>query len=214
MSYGHNPYVIYEPLPYDSMDNGVESVGVGRNNALSYHNQSPTLSQTQLQPSSNSYSPYMYGFKRINISGIIQSLGKPDLIDPYKGGVIIWKKNTLKQRNIGLLKRVEITDDPVIINNPIPHVGSVTCWMNLSLNKDQERSISNCLGPVCMYDSARKWVQIRSHNLGVNIVIYGLLVKYKSSKISLPSQTKLSDYFGFGQQYSPVKLISAMKKLI
>ena len=221
MNYSYNQYTDYGPDPVSAYAEEQTNYSPAYTTQeiypqpQSYINQSyqplqPQQPQQQLQqqPSDNEY-----GFKKINLNKIIGFLGQPDLIDPYRGGVVVWKRKTLKRRGLSLLKRVEVSDEPPILSSPVPHIASVTCWFNAPLTIYQRREVSQ-VNPLYIYDCGKKWMMIRTHDIGVNITLYSLLLKYKRGKISLSelsSPKLIKKYFIFGQKVNLVKLIKSFK---
>ena len=62
--------------------------------------------------------------------------GRPDLIDKSKGGVAIWKRETLKKRGYPWY-RIEIHDEQIPHNDPANHFDFLYTWYPIDIPENK-----------------------------------------------------------------------------
>src|SRR3989338_255249 len=110
-------------------------------------------------------------------------LGMPDLIDPTRGGMAIWKEETLRSRGYGYLKRVMIMDERGF---------SLYTYIRIRIPRDRVTEILS-INRNLTYDQEKKWLRYRGPDLHTNLaimalvtlVVHGKVTRYQVSRYNL-----------------------------
>ena len=124
--------------------------------------------------------------KVIHIPGIkdlIRQIGVPDVTDMKYGGLAVWAKPTLKKKNFGFLRRVEIIDEQVGSTTPVPHNGNVYIWVRMKPNNEQQSKILQ-LSKNMFYDRKKELMIIRSNSLDTAVAMAALVILYLRGNVS------------------------------
>ena len=106
---------------------------------------------------------------------VVREFGPPDLVDRRKGGVAIWKCQTLKERGFPWY-RVEIHDELVPHSKSLPHTDFLYTWYKIDIPKHlipRVLSISDSI----TYDPLRQLLRARCHFHGANVATLWLAMK-------------------------------------
>lgn len=119
---------------------------------------------------------------------LIDKYGDPDVIDSSKGGVAIWKKNTLHSRG-HCWERVEIHDEQIPHNLPGPHVDFMYTWYKLNVPKNKITDV-RALSDSITYDPLKKLIRARCHFSGANTATLLLAKLIANNKITIDEAKK------------------------
>ncbi len=117
------------------------------------------------------------------LSDVITELGPPDLMDPTKGGVAIWKESTLKTRG-KCWKRVEIHDEQIPHMQPAPHTDFLYTWYKIAIPPHRINDV-RALSKSVTYDPLKKEIRARCHFMGANKATLLLAMYIVTGKMTL-----------------------------
>lgn len=95
---------------------------------------------------------------------VIAEFGSPDLIDPSKGGMAIWKRSTLNKRG-KCWERIEIVDEQIPHDVPAPHTDFLYGEYKLAIPDHLVDEVLD-LSESVSYDPLKKTITARCHIMG------------------------------------------------
>ena len=119
---------------------------------------------------------------------LIKEFGKPSIIDPKKGGVAIWDKNTLSKRRKPW-ERIELRDEMIPHGHPANHFDFMYTWFQLDVPKSKICQIIS-LSDSVTYDPLKNLVRARCHHMPPNIVTILLAMYVATGKMTIAKEKK------------------------
>jgi hypothetical protein len=132
------------------------------------------------------------GFARL-----MAQLGPPDLVDPSPGGIAIWSRSTLRKRQYGFLRRVEILDEQVPCGIPVRHKSNLYIYVSLKPSNEQLQNLLT-MSPNFSYDRGKRLLVVRADTLDRAVAAAALATLYCQGRLSyfaIYYQNLLKTYF-------------------
>lgn len=142
------------------------------------------LPQSMSQSAPNLTQQIGRGLQSDVIFKIMQKLGSPEVTDPTAGGIAIWGSSVLKSRGHPHISRVEVIDEKVRTQIPLPHIANVYTWIKLPLTYSQMIRVLE-LSPNFMYDQQKQMLIIRTKSLEAAIALAALVGLYSKGEVSM-----------------------------
>jgi len=112
---------------------------------------------------------------------LIDKFSHPTLFNSNSGGLAVWTKDDLKGTPFS---RIEIHDEMIKHNKPIPHFDCLYTWQNLYIPEKLVPGLHN-ISKGISYDHSAKTVRVRCQSLASNVVTHWIIQKYASNKLNL-----------------------------
>ena len=118
------------------------------------------------------------GFRKL-----MKYIGTPDLVDAQRGGIAIWSRNTLRKRKYPFLRRVEIIDEHVYNNQPVPHYSNIYIWVHMRLTAEMLTNVHE-MSKDFFYDRNKELLIVRSDSLDTAVAQAAVVFLYSRGRIS------------------------------
>lgn len=117
------------------------------------------------------------------IEALLRVLGRPDAIDFKNGGIVLWSRAAARRAKIPYVHRIDLVNEAVRVEEPVPHTCNVYCYVYMKPNNTQLTNILR-LSKNFYYDRRKYLMIIRSCTLRHALAQAALLVLYISGKVS------------------------------
>ena len=128
---------------------------------------------------------YGYGYESaypsITLNKLINQFGKPDELDPQSGGSAVWDAKKLHGTPF---IRIEIKDEQIPHNKPVPHVDFLYSWYRVDVPQNLIRGLDK-ISKGISYDPISKVMVARCNDLRANIVMHWIVKHYADGKLSI-----------------------------
>lgn len=130
---------------------------------------------------------YGYGYGKMTpvkaLNKMIKEFGSPDYIDKSRGGVALWKKDTLNKLN-SPFEKIMIKDEQVIHDIPVKHTDFLYTYYHIDVPRHKINGLKK-ISQGITYDSMKKIMQIRSYDIKDNVVTQWVAQSYADDKLTI-----------------------------
>lgn len=130
-------------------------------------------------PSKKHKVTYYFQSPKQKLYELLSEFGQPSSICTSYGGVAIW----LYPRNLEVFQRIDVVDETVFSQYPVPHVGFLYTYTKIKIPTTKLNLILNMSGDI-NYDINKHILIIRGMSISYNLSILYVICKYLNNKMS------------------------------